>query len=61
MSFISSFVTSFASTLNLCAKVSCLLSSSSLASVVATVKDPFCLRPVDNPVSFSNFLYKFNE
>ena len=39
----------------------CLFNSSNLPLVVATVKDPFCLSPVDKPVSFSSSLYKFNE
>ena len=52
ISFISSLLTSLASISKRCAKVTCLLSSSSLSKVVATVSDPFCFKPVDKPVSF---------
>ena len=41
--------------------LTCLFNSSKRRSEVATVREPFCFKPVDNPVSFSNSLYKFKE
>ena len=48
-------------TSNNCAAVACLNNSCNLSGVLATVIAPFCFNPVDNPVFFSNSLYKFKE